>query len=152
MRNSVFSGIGWSFAERVSAQVVSLVVSIILARLLHPEEYGVLAIVNVFVAIGDALVAGGFGTALVQKIDSDERDFNTICWFSVFISFILYIILFLCAPFISRFYNIDNYHLLFSADSLEHEENWDRVDFGGDKELALQIEMFEVALKLASKL
>ena len=53
---------------------------------------------------------------------------------------------------VSRFYNIDNYHLLFSADSLEHEENWDRVDFGGDKELALQIEMFEVALKLASKL
>ena len=59
----VFSGIGWSFAERISAQLVSLIVSIILARILAPEDYGILAIVNVFVAIGDALVAGGFGIA-----------------------------------------------------------------------------------------
>ena len=112
MKKSVFSGIGWSFAERIAAQLVSLVVSIILARLLLPEEYGVLAIVNVFVAIGDALVAGGFGIALVQKKDSNNKDFNTICWFSVLISIILYVILFFCAPFISSLYNNNNLTLI----------------------------------------
>lgn len=100
----VFSGIGWSFAEKISAQLVSLIVSIILARILAPEDYGILAIVNVFVAIGDALVAGGFGIALVQKKNSDDTDFNSICWVSVFVSVLLYAVLFICAPLISDFY------------------------------------------------
>lgn len=100
----VFSGIGWSFAERISAQLVSLIVSIILARILAPEDYGILAIVNVFVAIGDALVAGGFGIALVQKKNSDDTDFNSICWVSIFVSVVLYAVLFICAPLISDFY------------------------------------------------
>ncbi len=100
----VFSGIGWSFAERISAQLVSLIVSIILARILAPEDYGILAIVNVFVAIGDALVAGGFGIALVQKKNSDDTDFNSICWVSVFVSVLMYAVLFICAPLISDFY------------------------------------------------
>lgn len=100
----IFSGIGWSFAERIWAQLVSLVVTIVLARLLTPDDYGILAIVNVFVAIGDALVAGGFGIALVQKKDSDDMDFNSICWVSVLISVLLYAVLFICAPSISVFY------------------------------------------------
>lgn len=100
----VFSGIGWSFAERISAQLVSLIVSIILARILTPEDYGVLAIVNVFVAIGDALVAGGFGIALVQKKESDDTDFNSICIVSVLIAGLLYAVLFIFSPLISHFY------------------------------------------------
>lgn len=104
---NIFSGIGWSFIERISAQMVSLIVSIVLARLLSPEDYGSLALVNVFVAIGDALVAGGFGIALVQKKDSNEQDFNSICWLSVGISAFLYIVLFIEAPLISKFYEND---------------------------------------------
>lgn len=100
----IFSGIGWSFAERISAQLVSLIISIVLARILVPEDYGILAIVNVFVAIGDALVAGGFGIALVQKKNSDDMDFNSICWVSVSVSVLLYAVLFICAPLISNFY------------------------------------------------
>lgn len=101
----VISGIGWSFAERILAQLISFVVSIVLARILAPENYGTLAIVNVFVAIGDALVSGGFGIALVQKKNADERDFNSIYWISIVISSILYGILFVLAPFISKFYS-----------------------------------------------
>ena len=111
-KKSVVSGIGWSFAERISAQMVSLIVSIVLARILAPKDYGVLAIVNVFVAIGDALVAGGFGIALVQKKDSTNQDFDSICWVSVLISCILYLVLFLCAPFISSFYANDDLTLI----------------------------------------
>lgn len=101
----VFSGIGWSFAERVSAQLVSLVVSIVLARILAPEDYGILAIVNVFVAIGDALVAGGFGIALVQKKNASKLDFDSICWVSVLISVILYVVLFALSPIIAKVYS-----------------------------------------------
>ena len=108
----VFSGIGWSFAEKISAQLVSLIVSIILARILAPEDYGILAIVNVFVAIGDALVAGGFGIALVQKKNSDDTDFNSICWVSVFVSVLLYAVLFICAPLISDFYVNNDLNLI----------------------------------------
>lgn len=120
----IFTGIGWSVAERLSAQVISLIVSIVLARLLTPDDYGLLAIVNVFVAIGDALVAGGFGTALVQKKNSDDLDFNTLCWFSVGMSAVLYAVLYIGAPSISKFYGNDQLilatrilglRLLFSA-------------------------------------
>lgn len=104
-KKGILAGIGWSFAERISAQLVALVVSIILARILVPEDYGVLAIVNVFVAIGDALVAGGFGIALVQKKDSDHTDFNSICLVSIVLSMMLYMILFVSAPYIAHFYD-----------------------------------------------
>ena len=100
----IFLGIGWSFAERFFAQIISLIVSIVLARLLSPDNYGILAIVNVFVSIGDALVTGGFGTALVQKKSPTQKDFNSIYCLSILISVFLYILLFFFAPIISLFY------------------------------------------------
>ncbi len=100
----IFSGIGWSFAEKIFVQMVSLLISIILARILSPEDYGILALINVFIAIGDALVISGFGLALVQKKDSNEQDFNSICWLNIGFSLILYILLFIGAPFIAKFY------------------------------------------------
>lgn len=110
--NKIFSGIGWSFIERILAQLVSLIVSIILARIILPEDYGILAIVNVFVAIGDALVSGGFGIALVQKKNVDNTDFNSICLVSVLISVVLYVVLFISAPLISNFYMNNNLLLI----------------------------------------
>lgn len=98
------SGLIWSYAERFLAQFITLFVSIILARILDPEHYGIIAIVTVFISICDALVTGGFGNALVQKKDANDLDFNTICWVSVCISIILYLVLYILAPFISHFY------------------------------------------------
>ena len=100
-------GMAWSFAERVSAQIVTLIVSIVLARLLTPDEYGIVAIVMVFVAIADIFVTAGFGSALVQKLDTDNIDFSTTLYFSIGFSLILYIILFICAPQIADFYDIE---------------------------------------------
>ena len=90
----IVSGVGWSFAERLVSQIVTFIVSIVLARLLAPEDYGILALVNVFVSIADALVIGGFGIALIQKKDADEQDFNSVFWLSISISVALYLILF----------------------------------------------------------
>lgn len=100
----VAAGIGWSYAERILSQIISLLVSIVLARLLDPAHYGTIAIVTVFISICDALVNGGFGNALVQKKDAKDIDFNSICWLSIGVASALYIVLFIGAPLIAAFY------------------------------------------------
>lgn len=89
------------------AQMVSLIVSIVLARLLDPENYGVISIVMIFITLCDAIVYGGFGNAIVQKKDADELDVNTMLCCSIVTSFVLYVIIFFTAPFIATFYGID---------------------------------------------
>lgn len=94
----------WSFAERMSAQLVSTIVTIVLARLLSPEDYGVVSIVTVLISFFNIFVVGGFGTALVQKNNADEVDINTAFWLSFCVSWILYVALFVSAPFFAHFY------------------------------------------------
>ncbi len=95
----------WKFGERISAQLVSTLVSIILARLLIPEDYGVIALVTVFITICNVFVVNGFGTALVQKKDADDLDFTSVFYFSIFLAVLLYAVIFVCAPFIAKFYD-----------------------------------------------
>lgn len=96
----------WKFGERISAQMVSLIVSIVLARLLSPEDYGSVAIIMVFITIANVLVSSGFSTALIQKKDADEVDFSSVFYFSILFSILLYIILFVAAPWISEWYGM----------------------------------------------
>ena len=104
IKSKTIKGFLWRFSERICAQLVSFVVSVILARILLPVEYGIVAIVNVFITIANILVTSGFGSSLIQKKDADELDFNTVLFSSLFISLILYIIIFLFSPFISNLY------------------------------------------------
>lgn len=101
---STISGLAWKFSESVLSQLVSLVVSIVIARVLGPEAYGVVAMVIIFTTIAQVLVDGGFNSALVQKKDADDVDFSSVFYFSLFFSTILYAILFGVAPIISEFY------------------------------------------------
>ncbi len=96
----------WQFFQRCGAQVVTFVVSIILARLLEPTVYGTIALVTVFTAILQVFVGSGFGTALIQKKDADDVDFSTVFYFSSGISVLLYAIMFFTAPLIAKFYDI----------------------------------------------
>ena len=96
----------WKFAERIGAQLVSVVVSIILARLIAPSEYGIIPLVMVFITIANIFVDSGFGSALVQKKDADNIDFSTVLFFSFSFSVLLYFIVFLVAKPISNFYNM----------------------------------------------
>ena len=105
-KQKVAGGLFWSYGERVMAQLVSLIVSIVLARLLDPENYGVISIVMIFITFCDAIVTGGFGNAIVQKKDADELDVNTMLCCSVATSILLYIIIFCAAPYIASFYNM----------------------------------------------
>lgn len=106
MQNRVASNIIWNLLERWGAQGVTFIVSIILARLLEPSMYGTISLVTVFTAILSVFIDSGFGSALVQKKNTDDLDFSTVFYFNVTICLILYIAMFVAAPYIAMFYNM----------------------------------------------
>ena len=93
MKSGVLSNLMWKFAERISAQLISTVVSIILARLLAPEDYGMISMVMIFIAIANVFVSDGLGTALIQKKDATVVDFFSVLYFNIGFSILLYLIL-----------------------------------------------------------
>lgn len=105
-KKQVIKGAFWKFAERIAAQAVSLVVSIILARLLSPSEYGTISLVMVFITIANVFVNSGFGQALIQKKDADSLDFSSVFYFSLVFTGVIYIILFFLAVPIANFYKM----------------------------------------------
>ena len=104
-QKEVISGLFWKFAERIGAQGVSLIVSIILARLIAPEEYGIIALTTIFIAISNVFVESGLGTALIQKKDADDLDFSSVFYCNIVISIIVYAMIFIFSPVIANFYN-----------------------------------------------
>ncbi len=105
LKRKTLSGVAWKFAERIAAQGVTTIVSIILARILEPSHYGVISLVNVFITICNVFVVTGLGESLIQKKDADELDFSSIFYINVGLSIALYALLFFAAPAISNFYN-----------------------------------------------
>ena len=106
-KNSISGGLIWTFGERIAAQLVTTVITIVLARILLPEYYGMISIVTIFISLCDVFVTSGMGTALVQKKNVDEEDYNTAFIISISIATFLYIVLFFLAPLISKFYTMD---------------------------------------------
>ncbi len=104
-RYQIFSNLIWRFAERCGAQFVSFIVTIVLARMLTPEIYGTVALINVFTNILQVFVDSGLGNALIQKKDADEIDFSTVFYTNLIFCGIIYALLFLCAPLIAEFYH-----------------------------------------------
>ncbi len=102
---NVFSNIIWRFLERIGAQVVSFIVSVVLARILTTEECGTVEMVLVFITILNVFVDSGLGTSLVQKKDTDNVDFSTVFYTNVIFCIILYMLLFVLSPFIASFFN-----------------------------------------------
>ena len=109
MQNSssanVIKNFFWRIGESGGAQLVSFLVSIVLARLLTPEDYGVIALVTVFTSILQVFVDSGLGTALVQKKNADEVDFSSVFYFNVLVCLTLYAGMFVAAPAIAKFYD-----------------------------------------------
>lgn len=105
VKNSILKNFIWRFAERCGAQLVTFIVSIVLARILAPEDYGTIALVTVFTTILQVFVDSGLGTALIQKKDADDLDFSSVFYFNFAVCLILYLGMFIAAPFIAKFYN-----------------------------------------------
>lgn len=104
-RQSVISNFIWRFSERCGAQLVTFIVSIVLARILAPEDYGQIALITVFTTIMQVFVDSGLGTALIQKKGADDLDFSSVFYFNFVVCLILYAVMFVSAPFIAGFYN-----------------------------------------------
>ena len=96
----------WKFGERFCAQFVTLVVSIVLARLLDPEHYGAVSVILVFINIANVFVTESFSAALIRKKDADNVDFSTIFYFNIVFSLGLYAVIYFAAPYIEAFYNM----------------------------------------------
>lgn len=103
-KSSLLQNFSWKFAERIAAQLITLIVSLILARLLDPSDYGIVSIVTILITLANVLVSDGFGSALIQKKDADALDFFSVTYFNIAFSVVLYVILFVGAPFITAFY------------------------------------------------
>ena len=106
LKSQMTSGMIWKFAERFAAQGVSFVVSMVLARILMPEDYGAVAIINIFISIADVFLSSGLNTSLIQKRDADDLDFSTIFYLNLGLSLVLYLMLFGIAPFIAQAYGM----------------------------------------------
>ena len=104
LKNKTVKGVAWSGIDNVAQFGVSFIVSLVLARLLTPDDYGLIGIITIFTAISTALVNSGFSTALIRKEDLTDEDYNTTFVVNLIISSLLYGVMFVCAPFIASFF------------------------------------------------
>lgn len=100
----VISNFSWKLLERILAQVASLLTMIILARILTPDDFGIVSLVAIFFSFANILISGGLNTALIQKKDTDYLDYSTVFHVSIILSIAVYIVLFFCAPLIAKIY------------------------------------------------
>ncbi len=108
----------WSGINKVSSYVVNFAIQIILARLLCPEDYAVVAVLGVFFAISQSFIDSGFPTTLIQRQDCTQKDFSTVFYFNLLIGGIIYGIFFFTAPYIENFFNIANLSIVTRVYSL----------------------------------
>ena len=105
LKSKTVKGVGWSFADNIASAGVSFLVGLVLANLLTPEEYGILAIIMIFIAVSNSIIDSGFSSALIRKTDCKPIDYNTTFYFNLGVSIVLYIILYLTAPYIAIFFH-----------------------------------------------
>lgn len=104
LKDKTVKGVAWSGIDNVARYIVTFVVSIVLARLLSPDDYGLIGIIAIFTTVCTALIDGGFGDALVRKKDVTDDDYNTAFIVNLGISVILYVIIYVCSPLIAYFF------------------------------------------------
>lgn len=105
IRNQAVKGMMWNAIERFSTQGILFLLTIVLARFLSPDDYGLVAMLSIFLIIAQVLVDGGFGNALIQNKNRNETDYSTVFFFNLLFSVFLYLLLFFAAPLIADFYN-----------------------------------------------
>jgi O-antigen/teichoic acid export membrane protein len=104
-KSKIMTAFGWKFMERGGTQGTQFIIQIVLARLLVPEDYGIISLISIFITIANVFIQSGFSTALIQKKETDKVDFSSVFYISLFVSTLIYILLFFTAPEIATFYN-----------------------------------------------
>ena len=106
LKEKTVKGVMWSSIDRFSTQGIQFVFSILIARQLLPSDYGVVAMLGIFLAVSQTFIDSGFGTALIRKIDRTDTDFSTVFYFNIVVAAFFYLILWFAAPYIAAFYEI----------------------------------------------
>ncbi|MCF0258081.1 MAG: oligosaccharide flippase family protein, partial [Bacteroides heparinolyticus] len=105
VKNLAAKGLIWNAIERFSSQGIQFILTIIIARILSPDDYGLVAMLGIFMAITQTVVDSGFSNALIQKRNRTEADYSTMFYFNIVVSILMYGLLFASAPWIAGFYN-----------------------------------------------
>ena len=119
LRHKVLTGVIWQYVQRLGSQAVQFVVSIVLTRLLLPDDFGTIAMLGVFIALSNIFIDSGFGNALIQKKDVDEIDCNSVFYLNIASAFIIYFVIFIAAPLISDFYSMPELTMLLRVLSVQ---------------------------------
>lgn len=106
LKDKTVKGVVWSSIDRFTSQGISFVFSLLIARMLMPSDYGVIAMLGIFMAVSGCFIDSGFGTALVRKIDRTETDFSTVFYFNNVVAILFYGLLWLASPIIADFYDL----------------------------------------------
>ena len=106
LKQKAASGMVWTALQKYSKMFIHFISGIILARLLTPFDYGCIGMLSIFMILAEVFIDGGFGSALIQKKRPTQTDYSTIFWWNIAVSVVMYILLFISAPTIARFYNI----------------------------------------------
>ena len=106
LKQKAASGMVWTALQKYSTMFIQFISGIILARLLTPYDYGCIGMLSIFMVLAEAFIDGGFGSALIQKKQPTQEDYSTIFFWNLGMAALMYTILFICAPAISRFYKI----------------------------------------------
>lgn len=117
-KNKILIGLFWKFLERGGVQGIQFILQIVLARILTPSDYGVTGLIIVFINVANVFVQGGLGSALIQKKDTTEEDYSSVFYLNILISLIMIGILFIIAPPISNFYQMEILIPVLRAQSL----------------------------------
>lgn len=107
LKKQALSGVKWTFIQQFGVQGIGFIVSIVLARLLEPEEFGLIAMITIFIGIGNALLNAGLGSSLIRSKELNEEDYSTVFYFNLVVSVIVYLITYFAAPYIAQFYKQD---------------------------------------------
>lgn len=105
LRRKTITGLIWTFSQQFGVQSISFFITIILARILAPSEFGLIAMLSVFISIGSSLMESGLTSSLIRATDADQKDYSTIFFFNLIGSVVIYAIVYFLAPFISLFYH-----------------------------------------------
>lgn len=115
LRGKTIKGVGWSFTDNIASSGISFLVGLVLARLLSPQEYGLIGITTIFIAVFNSIVDSGFSSALIRKNDAKDFDYNTVFLTNLVLSVLIFFALFFCAPAIAIFFKEPQLILLTQA-------------------------------------
>lgn len=107
LKKQIIAGFFWTYLQQFSSQIINFSISLVLARLLLPEDFGTMGLIYIFITIGHVLIDGGLSLSLIRSLDADDEDFSTVFYANIGVSVLVYSLVFIAAPFIADFYKLD---------------------------------------------